>query len=148
MTLKGVVEIEIDEKKVLADGLWDGLKGYITNTNLSPQEVIDNYRHLWQIEKAFRISKTDLRIRPVHHYRKKRIEAHICIAFVAYTIYKELERLLEKYKAGFSPKRATELTQTMYEIECQMPDSAEAKRFILKMDQQQQVLFNIIYKPE
>lgn len=148
LTLKGVVEIEIDDKKVLEDGLWDGLKGYITNTSLSPGQVIDNYRHLWQIEKAFRISKTDLRIRPVHHYRRKRIEAHICIVFVAYTIYKELERLLGKHKAGFSPKRATELTHTMYEVECQMPDSAGTKRFILKMDREQQVLFNIVSKPE
>jgi len=122
LTLKGVVEIEIDEKKVLGDCMWDGLKGYITNTKLVPKDVIENYRHLWQIEKAFRISKTDLRVRPVHHYRKKRIEAHICIAFVAYTLYKELERLLEKNKAGFSPKRASELTHTMYEIECEAPE--------------------------
>src|SRR5277367_6106181 len=100
-----------------ADAFWDGLKGYVTNTELSGQQVIENYRHLWQIEKAFRISKTDLRIRPIHHYRKRRIEAHICIAFVAYTIYKELERLLIDHKAGFSPKRAAELTHTMYEIE-------------------------------
>ena len=42
----------------------DGLKGYVTNTELPDEDVIKNYRHLWQIEKAFRISKTDLRIRP------------------------------------------------------------------------------------
>ncbi|MCK5179166.1 MAG: hypothetical protein KAR32_06510 [Candidatus Omnitrophica bacterium] len=95
---------------------------------------MENYRHLWQIEKAFRISKTDLRVRPIHHYCRKRIEAHICVAFVAYTLYKELERLLEKYKAGFSPKRATELTHTMYEIECAMPGSIESNKIILRMD--------------
>ena len=47
------------------DELWDGLKGYITNTSLSGKEVIENYGNLWQIEKAFRISKTDLQIRPI-----------------------------------------------------------------------------------
>ena len=94
LKLTGTVEVEIDETKVEADSFWDGLKGYVTNTELPGNQVIENYRHLWQIEKAFRISKTDLRIRPIHHYRKRRIEAHICIAFVAYTIYKELERLL------------------------------------------------------
>lgn len=117
LKLTGDVQVSIDEDKVKTDTLWDGLKGYITNTDLSIEDVVKNYRQLWQIEKAFRISKTDLRIRPVYHFRKRRIEAHICIAFVAYTIYKELERLLEEGKAGFSPKRASELTHTMYALE-------------------------------
>lgn len=143
LKLTGAVDVTIDEQKVKDDSVWDGLKGYITNTRLGSKNVIENYRHLWQIEKAFRISKTDLRVRPIHHYRKKRIEAHICIAFVAYTLYKELERLLEKYKAGFSPKRAAELTHTMYEIECEAP---EPKKITLKMDKEQQTLFDIIHK--
>ena len=146
LTLKGTVEVEVDETKVEADGFWDGLKGYVTNTQLPETQVIENYRHLWQIEKAFRISKTDLRIRPIHHYRKRRIEAHICIAFVAYTIYKDLERLLTQNKVEISPKRAIELTQNMYAIECQLPDEVEKKRLILKMDPEQQVLYDIVLK--
>jgi transposase len=148
LTLKGIVEVEINDKKVQEDSLWDGLKGYVTNTELPDEDVIKNYRHLWQIEKAFRISKTDLRIRPIHHYRRKRIEAHICIAFVAYSIYKELERLLIKDKAGFSPKRAAELTHTMYEIEYRPLPDALTKRFILKMSPEQQTLFNIVHNQE
>ena len=93
LTLKGSIEVLIDEVKVTRDSLWDGLKGYITNTDLSVEKVVENYRQLWRIEKAFRISKTDLRIRPVYHYRRKRIEAHICIAFVAYTIFQKLQKL-------------------------------------------------------
>lgn len=146
LTIKGRVEVEIDEEKIKDDSLWDGLKGHITNTRLSSKSIVENYRHLWQIEKAFRISKTDLKIRPIYHYRRKRIEAHICIAFVAYAIYKELERLLYKYKAGFSPKRATDLTHNMYEIECQMLNSIESEKIILKMDKQQQILYNIVHK--
>jgi transposase len=146
LTLKGSVEISIDESKVKQDSLWDGLKGYITNTNLSVEQVVENYRQLWQIEKAFRISKTDLRIRPVYHYRRKRIEAHICIAFVAYTIYKELERLLEKGQAKFSQKRAAELTHTMYALDHQPTDGSNAERVVLKMDPDQQVLYDILQK--
>lgn len=111
---------------------------------MSAKDIVENYRHLWQIEKAFRISKTDLKIRPIHHYRRKRIEAHICVAFVAYTIYKKLERLLYKYKAGFSPNRATELTHNMYELEYQPPDSVEYEKILLKMDKEQQILYDII----
>lgn len=144
LTLHGTVEISIDQDKVNKDCLWDGLKGYITNTDLSIDKIVQNYRQLWQIEKAFRISKTDLKIRPVYHYRRKRIEAHICIAFVAYAIYKELERLLDKYKSGFGPKRATELTHTMYALDYLSADSLNAERIILKMDAEQQKLYDII----
>lgn len=146
LAIKGEVKVEIDEEKVKEDQKWDGLKGYITNTRLSPKSIVESYRHLWQIEKAFRISKTDLRIRPVYHYRRKRIEAHICIAFVAYTIYKELERLLKKHNAGFSPKRAAELTHNMYQLEYALPHSKKKGKTILKMDGEQNTLYNIIKK--
>lgn len=144
LKLTGSLAISIDEDKVKTDCLWDGLKGYMTNTVLSVDKIVENYRQLWQIEKAFRISKTDLRIRPVYHYRRKRIEAHICIAFVAYTIYKELERLLDKYHAGFSPKRAAELTHTMYALNYQSPNSFNPEQVILKMDTEQRRLYDII----
>ena len=146
LTLKGSVEVEIDEDKIKEDQKWDGLKGFITNTRLKPEQIVENYRHLWQIEKAFRISKTDLKIRPIHHYLKKRIEAHICIAFAAYTIYKELEQLLYRHEVGFSPKRAAELTHNMYELEYKLPNSTNPEKIILKMDEQQQVLHRVIHK--
>jgi hypothetical protein len=63
---------------------------------------------------------------------------------VAYTIYKELERLLLKHNAGFSPKRAAELTHNMYALECVLPNALEPETFILKMDEEQQLLHDII----
>jgi len=65
---------------------------------------------------------------------------------VAYTIYKELERLLLKYNAGFSPKRAAELTHSMYALECVLPNALGPETIILKMDEQQQVLHRIVNK--
>lgn len=146
LILKENVNVEIDEDNIIKDQAWDGLKGYITNTRLTPNKIVENYHHLWQIEKAFRISKTDLRIRPIYHYRKKRIEAHICIAFVAYTIYKELERLLYKHKACFSPKRAAELTHNIYELEYRLPHCKKKETTLLRMDEEQQILCDIIHK--
>jgi transposase len=146
LTLKGNVAVSVDEDRVETDKQWDGLKGYITNTRLTPKTVVENYSHLWQIEKAFRISKTDLRIRPIYHYRRRRIEAHICIAFVAYTIYKELERLLAKRNIEMSGKRASELTHTMYELEYTLPRSNKTEKIILKMNAEQQLLYNSIHR--
>jgi transposase len=146
LSLTGEVSIEIDEEKINEDKKWDGLKGYITNTKLRAKNVVKHYGHLWQIEKAFRISKTDLRVRPIFHQRQRRIEAHICIAFVAYTIYKELERLLKKENIEMSPKRAGELTHNMYEIEFILPKSRKKEKTILKMDEEQGLLRDIIDK--
>lgn len=77
LKLQGEVSIEIDYDKFNNDKRWDGLKGYITNTQLSYKQVIENYKNLWHIENAFRMSKTDLWIRRVYHRLQRRIEAHI-----------------------------------------------------------------------
>jgi len=55
LKLSGEIKIEIDYDKYKADAKWDGLKGYLTNTTLSKEEVIDCYKQLWNIEKTFRI---------------------------------------------------------------------------------------------
>ncbi|MBS3821195.1 MAG: transposase [Planctomycetes bacterium] len=122
LNLTGEVMVELGEAKVAQAARWDGLKGYLTNTTLSPDVVIETYGHWWQIERAFRISNTDLRIRPMYHYRRRRIEAHVLVAFVAYAIYKELERRLSEAGLPISPKRAAELTQTMYEMTFRLPN--------------------------
>jgi len=146
LKLQGDVSIEIDYEKFNNDKSWDGLKGYITNTKLTDRQVIENYKNLWHIEKAFRMSKTDLRIRPIYHRLKHRIEAHVCISFTAYCIYKELERVLHKDKSGISLKKATELTHNMYQITFTLPESKHTKSMLLKMDDEQAQLFQIINK--
>jgi transposase len=67
LKMEGEIRIQIDYEKFNTDAIWDGLKGYITNTVLTNDEVIENYKSLWNIERAFRMSKTDLRIRPIYH---------------------------------------------------------------------------------
>jgi len=84
LTITGAATVSINDEKITEDERWDGLKGYVTNTLMTAAAVVENYKHLWQIERAFRISKTDLKIRPIFHFQRRRIEAHICIAFVAY----------------------------------------------------------------
>jgi len=146
LRLIGDVSIEIDYAKFNNDKSWDGLKGYITNTNLGDRQVIENYKNLWYIEKAFRMSKTDLRIRPIYHRLKHRIEAHISISFTAYCIYKELERVLYKEKSKLSLKKSAELTQNMYQITYILPESKHTQSQLLNMDQEQAELYQIIMK--
>jgi hypothetical protein len=65
LKLDGEINVSIDYDKYKAAACWDGLKGYIANSSLSKDEIIENYNQLWQIENAFRVSKTDLKIRPI-----------------------------------------------------------------------------------
>ena len=146
LKLIGDVAIQIDYDKFNNDKVWDGLKGYITNTKISDNDVIENYKNLWHIEKAFRMSKTDLRIRPIYHRLRNRIEAHICISFTAYCIYKELERVLYIEKSSLSLKKAAELTHNMYQITYMLPESKHIKSRLLNMDDEQEELHQIINK--
>jgi transposase len=146
LKLHGEVTIEIDYEKYNKDSCWDGLKGYLTNATITDKQVIENYKNLWHIEKAFRMSKTDLRIRPIYHRLRHRIEAHICIAFTAYCIYKELERTLYEEKSTLSLKKAAELTHNMYQITYTLPESKHTQTKLLKMDDQQAELYQIIQK--
>lgn len=140
LKIQSEVKVAIDENKIGEDQKWDGLKGYVTNSALSPEQVISNYNHLWNIERAFRISKSDLRIRPVYHRKKDRIEAHICIAFVAYSVFKELERLLSLKGLNFSPQRAIELTKTIFQVDLYLPDSQSNISTFSKLNEEQQLL--------
>lgn len=145
LKIAGEAKVVLDEDKVREDAQWDGLKGYLTNTLLKPTDVIENYKHLWEIERAFRISKTDLRVRPIFHRLRRRIEAHICVAFVAYTIYKELEFRLASINSGVSLKRAAELTHTMYALNYRLPDSGEERRTVLEMSEEQQAVYRAVH---
>ena len=146
LRLIGDVRVEIDYGKYNADQCWDGLKGYVTNTALRARQIIDNYNNLWMIEKAFRISKTDLKIRPIYHRIRHRIESHICISFTAYSIYKELERLLQVENSSLSVNRAAELTHNMYQLNITLPESKHQETILLQMDQEQANLYQIILK--
>jgi hypothetical protein len=97
----------LNQNKVLQDEKLDGLKGFATNDFiLNANDVIAHYNNQYEVERAFRISKTDLKIRPIYHRLESRIKAHVLVSFVSYAIYKEFERKLKinKVKFNFSQK--------------------------------------------
>ena len=144
LDLKNEIEVVINYEKFKQDGLWDGIKGYVTNTTLCPNDVIENYSNLWHIEKAFRISKTDLKIRPIHHYLKHRIEAHISISFIAYTVYKELERIIKIHDKNLSVQKVLEEIKTIYGLEYTNPITNKKKFEVLQLNEIQLKIQNII----
>ena len=139
LKMSGEVTLAIDLEKIKEDEKWDGLKGYLTNSQMSKEDVLENYRHLWQIEKAFRVAKSELRIRPVFHHKRERIEAHICLNFVAYKIYKELERQLKEQQSSLSPERVIEIIQTIHEITLVTPNNELIKQTLILSEEQKEV---------
>lgn len=145
LKLEGRIDVIIDQKKIAEDKKWDGLKGYLSNAKLNKNQIIENYQHLWQIEKAFRIAKSDLKIRPVYHRLQRRIEAHVCLSFAAYKVYKELERQLKEKKATISAADAIEIADYIHQVALELPQSGKiVKKTVLTTDEQRYLadLFN------
>ena len=149
LKIEGEAKISIDKEKYNADTKWDGLKGYRTNTSLSKEEVIKQYYELWAVEKTFRISKHDLQIRPIFHQLKRRIEAHICIAFAACKIYKELERQLKEKESLQTPEKVIDILKTINKVTFTTPYSTKRyEKIIIKTEEQLEVtnLFGIVFE--
>jgi len=90
-------DLELNTENVAKAQLLEGLKGYLTNAvNLTDEEIIAKYSELWRVEKSFRISKSDLKARPVFHTVRKRIEAHLTIVFASLAIICLVEKITGK----------------------------------------------------
>ena len=99
---KCTIKYKLNPEKIELDAKLDGIKGFATNDwTLKVDDVIAHYQNQYAVEKAFKISKTDLRIRPIYHRLENRIKAHILICFVAYALYKEFERRLKLKDISF-----------------------------------------------
>lgn len=87
----------IDQEKINQDQQFDGLRGYLSNhQDLPADEISKQYRNLWQIEKAFRMSKNDLKERPVYHQKQARVSSHLLLCFCSLLVMKQSEKLLAK----------------------------------------------------
>jgi transposase len=83
---------ELNQDLIRKTTLLLGIKGYYSNcSDLSNEEIIKHYKNLWQVEKSFRISKSDLKTRPIFHNKQQAVEAHILICFMALALAKYIE---------------------------------------------------------
>jgi len=105
-----------------------GIKGYVTNIppeTLSNEQVISYYQELWHVEQAFRMSKTDLKTRPIFHHTHDAIKAHVLLCFMALMIGKFLE-----IKTGLSLRRIRDILWNVHEAHIE--DTLTGKRITLQ----------------
>jgi transposase len=82
----------LDEEKIAEDMAWDGLHGVITNIREAPHaEILARYARLWKIEESFRLNKCTLSMRPIFHFKTERIHAHIAICYMAFSVLRHME---------------------------------------------------------
>lgn len=102
--------IALNEDKINKDRLWDGLHGVVTNAkDLSHQDILNQYGNLWQVEESFRVTKHDLKVRPVFHWKPERVRAHLAICYVAYALVRYLEHRVRLQYAHLSPERIRQI---------------------------------------
>lgn len=95
----------LDEDRIAADALWDGLHGVITNLKDDKAEtIIARYARLWIIEESFRIKKHILKVRPIFHWKPQRVHAHIALCYMAFAILRHLQ-----YRVALTQKISPEI---------------------------------------
>jgi hypothetical protein len=106
---------------------------YLLRTNLvgrDPAEMWAFYTQLVQVEEAFKALKGDLAIRPIHHQKEKRIEAHIFVAFLAYALHVTLRRRLRGLAPGLTPRSVLEKFGSIQMIDVHLP-TTDGRKLIM-----------------
>lgn len=129
LTIEGKSEIRLNEKKLEEQIQWDGLHGIITNSKeLTPKELLEQYRGLWQVEESFRITKHDLKVRPIFHWTPDRVKAHLAISFMAFCCVRHLEyRVALQYKK-MSPEA---IRQELIRIQSSILKDKNGQRYVI-----------------
>ena len=110
ITVDKTAKARLNEGKIREEARFDGLHGVVTNIQgRKAEELLSRYRGLWRIEEAFRVNKHTLKMRPVYHWTKRRIEAHIAICFLAYSLSYMMKYRLERAGIKFSIEKLREV---------------------------------------
>ncbi|WP_209428255.1 IS1634 family transposase [Pararhodobacter sp. SW119] len=106
----------VDEDAIAEAELFDGKLALITNApDLTAIDAVARYKALADIERGFRVLKSDIEIAPVHHRLPDRIRAHALICFLALVLYRVMRMRLKARGNATSPRRALDLLATLHQ---------------------------------
>lgn len=127
--------------------LFDGKLVLVTNTpDLKPGEVVDRYKALADIERGFRVLKSELEIAPMYHRLPHRIRAHAAICFIALVLHRILRQRLKAGHTGISPARCLETLRRIQHHRVDLPQ--QTLTGVSTLTPQQQDLFAALNLPE
>lgn len=118
----------------------EGLKGYISNApELSDTDIMEKYASLWQVEKSFRMSKSDLKARPIFHTLKESIKAHLLIVFTALVISRYIEMVTK-----LSIQKVVSILSQIKEIIVEDPTSGQKASKLTNFTKEAQQLLKTV----
>jgi hypothetical protein len=133
---------EIDHDALALAELMDGKLLLVTNTpDLSPQGVVDRYKSLADIERGFRVLKSEIEIGPVFHRLPERIKAHAAICFIALILYRVMRQRLSSAEAHLSPERALEELQKLQHHQIRINQADQPVTGISRLSETQDRVF-------
>jgi len=116
----------------------------------SAQELWQAYIHLTDAEEAFRIHKSDLNLRPIRHYDKERVQAHILVCFLAFVLWKCLGQMCRQTGLGNEPRKIVDELKRIKLTEVVLPakNGIEIKlNCVSKPDPHQQIILEHLNLP-
>lgn len=97
---EGKTTYELDQDRIRSDKKFDGFLAIATNNKTLPvHTILENYNSLYKIEASFRSFKSHLETRSMFHWTDKRIEGHLCLCYISFTLLNYT--LLKLEKAGY-----------------------------------------------
>lgn len=137
---EGKPVLKLNTKLIEQDKLLDGVKGYYTNILDIPEGlIVARYKDLWHVEKAFRIAKSDLQIRPIFHHLKESIYAHLIIVFVSLCVVKSIEILSQ------TPIRKVK-DEIWKILDITLEDTKTRQKIVARMDTSQNEMAQLVDK--
>lgn len=140
--------VEVVWSKIPARREWNSLSEgcYLLRSNMtgwSGEEYWKTYIQLVEAEAAFRIEKSDLRLRPIWHQKEKRVQAHILVCFLAYVLWKTLGRMCHQAGLGEEPRKVLDEIAQIQQVDVVLPtrNGVEIrKRCVARPTQHQAIL--------
>ncbi|MFN4228058.1 MAG: IS1634 family transposase [Candidatus Ratteibacteria bacterium] len=142
--IKGGLKFWIDWDKIKEEARYEGR--YLLRTNdkrLKAEEVIRQYKNLWEIESCFRDIKDVIKIRPVYHKTEKRTKAHIFIGVIGYLIEKLIQKKIKQAKIRITTKDALEFSKSVKVVEIEVGEK-KIKLITQKIDSITREVFNLL----
>ncbi|MDM4763920.1 hypothetical protein QT381_12975 [Galbitalea sp. SE-J8] len=135
----GINQDRIDQARIVI-----GLKGYVTNIPADKMDgpaVAAAYQDLFQVEKSFRMAKTDLRARPIFHHKKDSIEAHLTIVFAALAIARDLQNRtgvrIRRIVHELKPLRDVTINALGHDLTATTPPTPEVAEILASLERQE-----------
>lgn len=142
--ISGQAIAKINEEKIAQDAQWDGLHAVISNKKLKGIEAYSYYRRLWVIEESFRINKHNLKMRPIYHFTPSRVQAHILLCYMVFTLIRHLQFRLQAAQKNMSVNRIVDAVKNVQASIMRDITNQKCYRVLSKLSEDAEIIYKVL----